>query len=90
MNHYPLPFFKLRYSFLLPRVLLDQSFGVEALHAVRNLEAVGHCLELVKEGFFTCVFDEVNSRDLFVTSVIQLPDVHCDFCGKTTLNSQTQ
>lgn len=86
MNHNPLPFFKLRHDLLFPRILLYQSFGIETLYGIGNLETVRHCLELIEECLLTCVLNEVYGRYFLVTGVIQLPDIHCYLSGKTTLN----
>ena len=89
MNHNPFSFFQIRNNFLLPRIFFQRTFSIGTLNWVCYFEAVCHCFEFVEESFLTCVFDQIESRNLLVTSMIELSDIHSYLCWKTALNAQT-
>ena len=89
MNHNPFPLLQIRHNLLLPRILLQRSLSIGTFHSCSHFETIRHCLKFIEESFFTCILYQVESRDLFIPCVVQLSDVHCHHCWKTTLDAQT-
>lgn len=90
MNHDPFTLFCIDLTIFLPRILFDILLTIFYRHNVWSFKALCHCLKFIEKCFLTCIFNQVNCRNCFISSMIQLSELHRNLCWEPALNTKTQ